>query len=194
MSSHANKNIGRIARLLAIAAVLLAGYGVNALRIRYPLLRLDLFRLRTFRAAVGGSFFSRLGLGGIPFPAEYGGGGADYATYALVLEELAVAGGADGPEFDAGVPQCVGPGPHDPLDHVRPRIGGEVEVRARPPQQRIAHTAADQVELMSRRSEQLPQRRQQFALAVQRDQRPRQQRGVERGITAGTGLGHVLGD
>src|SRR3974390_824020 len=41
--------------------------------------------------------FSRLcemGLGGIPFPAEYGGGGADYATYALVLEELAVAGGA----------------------------------------------------------------------------------------------------
>ncbi len=41
--------------------------------------------------------FARLcamGLGGIPFPAEYGGGGADYATYALVLEELAVAGGA----------------------------------------------------------------------------------------------------
>src|ERR1035437_518231 len=38
--------------------------------------------------------FSRLcamGLGGIPFPAEYGGGGADYATYRLVLEELAVA-------------------------------------------------------------------------------------------------------
>jgi MFS family permease len=33
----------------------------------YPLLRLGLFRLRTFRAAVGGSFFSRLGLGGIPF-------------------------------------------------------------------------------------------------------------------------------
>ena len=27
----------------------------------------SLFRLRTFRAAVGGSFFSRLGLGGIPF-------------------------------------------------------------------------------------------------------------------------------
>jgi MFS family permease len=53
--------------LLAIAALLLAGYGVNALRIRYPLLRPDLFRLRTFRGAVGGSFFSRLGLGGLPF-------------------------------------------------------------------------------------------------------------------------------
>lgn len=56
-----------IVGLLAIAALLLAGYGVNAMHVQYPLLRLDLFRLRTFRAAVGGSFFSRLGLGGIPF-------------------------------------------------------------------------------------------------------------------------------
>jgi EmrB/QacA subfamily drug resistance transporter len=56
-----------IAGLLAISALLLAGYGVNAMHIQYPLLRLELFRLRTFRAAVGGSFFSRLGLGGIPF-------------------------------------------------------------------------------------------------------------------------------
>jgi EmrB/QacA subfamily drug resistance transporter len=53
--------------LLALSALLLAGYGVNAMHIQYPLLRLELFRLRTFRAAVGGSFFSRLGLGGIPF-------------------------------------------------------------------------------------------------------------------------------
>ena len=36
-------------------------------RRQYPLLRLGLFRIRTFRAAVGGSFFTRLGLGGIPF-------------------------------------------------------------------------------------------------------------------------------
>jgi EmrB/QacA subfamily drug resistance transporter len=53
--------------LLAISAVLLAGYGVNAMHVKRPLLRLELFRLRTFRAAVGGSFFSRLGLGGLPF-------------------------------------------------------------------------------------------------------------------------------
>ena len=53
--------------LLAISAVLLAGYGVNAMHVKRPLLRLKLFRLRTFRAAVGGSFFSRLGLGGLPF-------------------------------------------------------------------------------------------------------------------------------
>jgi MFS family permease len=31
------------------------------------MLRLVLFRLRTFRAAVGGSFLTRLGIGGIPF-------------------------------------------------------------------------------------------------------------------------------
>src|SRR5215212_11926296 len=30
-----------------------------------------------------------LGLMGIPFPEEYGGGGADYLSYALVVEELA---------------------------------------------------------------------------------------------------------
>ena len=29
-----------------------------------------------------------LGLAAIPFPAEYGGGGLDYSTYAMALEEL----------------------------------------------------------------------------------------------------------
>jgi MFS family permease len=53
--------------LLVISLLLLTGYGINAMRTQYPLLRLGLFRLRTFSAAVGGSFFSRLGLGGIPF-------------------------------------------------------------------------------------------------------------------------------
>jgi alkylation response protein AidB-like acyl-CoA dehydrogenase len=58
--------------------------------------------VRPYLAASPGDEFPRalfarlcaMGLGGIPFPAEYGGGGADYATYALVLEELATAGGA----------------------------------------------------------------------------------------------------
>src|SRR5690348_12732190 len=53
--------------LLAVSVLLLAGYGINATHVRHPLLLLGLFQLRTFRAAVGGSFFSRLGLGGIPF-------------------------------------------------------------------------------------------------------------------------------
>src|SRR5512135_1526327 len=57
------------------------------------------------------ALFSRLcamGLGGIPFPTEYGGGGADYATYALVLEELAVAGGALAGTLSVhGLPQLI---------------------------------------------------------------------------------------
>jgi EmrB/QacA subfamily drug resistance transporter len=53
--------------LLAISLALLAGYGVHATKATYPLLRLALFRIRTFRAAVSGSFLTRLGIGGIPF-------------------------------------------------------------------------------------------------------------------------------
>jgi EmrB/QacA subfamily drug resistance transporter len=53
--------------LLAISIVLLAGYGFHATRTAYPLLRLSLFRIRTFRAAVAGSYLTRLGIGGIPF-------------------------------------------------------------------------------------------------------------------------------
>jgi hypothetical protein len=36
-------------------------------REKYPLLRLRLFAIRTFRAAVTGSFITRLGIGGLPF-------------------------------------------------------------------------------------------------------------------------------
>jgi len=53
--------------LLALSAVLLAAYGVRATRTEFPLLRLALFRIRSFRAAVSGSYFTRLGIGGIPF-------------------------------------------------------------------------------------------------------------------------------
>ena len=53
--------------LLAISILLLAGYGRHAANHAFPLLRLSLFRIRTFRAAVSGSFFTRLGIGGIPF-------------------------------------------------------------------------------------------------------------------------------
>ncbi len=53
--------------LLALSIVLLAGYGFHATRSAHPMLHLILFRLRTFRAAVTGSFVTRLGIGGIPF-------------------------------------------------------------------------------------------------------------------------------
>lgn len=53
--------------LLALSALLLAGYGLRALHTAFPLLDLALFRIRTFRASVSGGFFTRLGIGGIPF-------------------------------------------------------------------------------------------------------------------------------
>jgi EmrB/QacA subfamily drug resistance transporter len=53
--------------LLVISLSLLAGYWVHARSLPFPLLQLKLFSIRTFRAAVGGSFFTRLGIGGVPF-------------------------------------------------------------------------------------------------------------------------------
>jgi len=53
--------------LLAVSIALLAGYGFHAMRTAHPMLRLSLFRIRTFRAAVSGNFLTRLGIGGIPF-------------------------------------------------------------------------------------------------------------------------------
>jgi EmrB/QacA subfamily drug resistance transporter len=59
--------VGEILGLLAISVALLAGYLLHARGTAYPLLQLGLFRIRTFSAAVSGSFFTRLGIGGVPF-------------------------------------------------------------------------------------------------------------------------------
>jgi hypothetical protein len=53
--------------LTAISLLLIVGYGLYATRTTYPLLQLTLFRIRTFTSAVSGSFFTRLGIGGVPF-------------------------------------------------------------------------------------------------------------------------------
>lgn len=53
--------------LLALSIGLLTGYGIHASGIRFPLLNLSLFEIRTFRASVVGSFITRLGIGGVPF-------------------------------------------------------------------------------------------------------------------------------
>ncbi|MFT4075023.1 MAG: DHA2 family efflux MFS transporter permease subunit [Asticcacaulis sp.] len=59
--------IGGILGLLAISLLLILGYGLHAAKTAFPLLNLTLFRLRTFTAAVSGSFITRLGIGGAPF-------------------------------------------------------------------------------------------------------------------------------
>jgi EmrB/QacA subfamily drug resistance transporter len=60
-------SLAEIIGLLAISLSLIAGYGLHASRIAFPLLQLSLFSIRTFSAAVSGSFFTRLGIGGVPF-------------------------------------------------------------------------------------------------------------------------------
>ena len=57
----------QVLMLLVVSILLLGGYGLHAMKTRFPLLALGLFRIRTFRSAVTGNFFTRLGVGGIPF-------------------------------------------------------------------------------------------------------------------------------
>ncbi|MFZ6843754.1 DHA2 family efflux MFS transporter permease subunit [Undibacterium sp. RuTC16W] len=53
--------------LFALSLSLLAAYGWHSRQIPFPLLRLNLFQVRTFRVSVVGGFITRLGLGGLPF-------------------------------------------------------------------------------------------------------------------------------
>ncbi|HUB28359.1 MAG TPA: DHA2 family efflux MFS transporter permease subunit [Terracidiphilus sp.] len=56
-----------ITGLLFLSLALLAGYWLHARTIEFPLLHLQLFRVRSFRASVCGGLFTRLGIGGVPF-------------------------------------------------------------------------------------------------------------------------------
>jgi EmrB/QacA subfamily drug resistance transporter len=53
--------------LFLLSLCLLAAYGWHSRQAAYPLLKLALFRVRTFRVSVVGGFLTRLGLGGLPF-------------------------------------------------------------------------------------------------------------------------------
>ena len=53
--------------MFVLSIALLLGYVVHARRVEFPLLRLALFKIRTFRISVLGGFLTRLGIGGLPF-------------------------------------------------------------------------------------------------------------------------------
>ena len=53
--------------LFLVSLSLLVAYGWHASQKDFPLLRLTLFRVRTFRVSVVGGFVTRLGIGGLPF-------------------------------------------------------------------------------------------------------------------------------
>jgi len=58
---------GPLFAMVAAAVLLFVIYGHHASQIPHPVLRFSLFRIRTFRASVGGGFVTRLGIGGMPF-------------------------------------------------------------------------------------------------------------------------------
>jgi EmrB/QacA subfamily drug resistance transporter len=60
-------NTAEVVGLLCVSLLLLFGYALHSDRTDHPLLVMGLFKIRTFAAAVGGSFFTRLGIGGVPF-------------------------------------------------------------------------------------------------------------------------------
>jgi len=62
-----NIAVARATMLFMTSLVLLVAYGWHAHSARYPLLRLALFRVRTFRVSVAGGFITRLSMGGLPF-------------------------------------------------------------------------------------------------------------------------------
>jgi EmrB/QacA subfamily drug resistance transporter len=53
--------------MLVLSLSLIGGYGLHATQTKFPMLRIKLFGIRTFRAAVSGGFFTRIGIGGVPF-------------------------------------------------------------------------------------------------------------------------------
>jgi len=57
----------QIAVLFLLAAALLVAYWWHATQLPFPLLRLGVFKVRTFRISVLGGFVTRLGIGGLPF-------------------------------------------------------------------------------------------------------------------------------
>ena len=62
-----NLDVTSAAIMLLVSISLLGAYGWHARQAPHPLLRLTLFRVRTFRVSVVGGFITRLGVGGLPF-------------------------------------------------------------------------------------------------------------------------------
>ncbi len=58
---------GRALAMLVVSLSLLAAYGWHSSRVPFPLLRLSLLQVRTFRVSVLGGFVTRLSVGGMPF-------------------------------------------------------------------------------------------------------------------------------
>jgi EmrB/QacA subfamily drug resistance transporter len=92
---HHSLPTNAIVVLFTLALLLLAGYGWHAQTRPDPLLPLNLFHIRTFRASVVGGFVTRLGVSGMPFllPLLYqvGLGYAPWQAGLLTMPQAAAA-------------------------------------------------------------------------------------------------------
>ncbi len=65
--SESNRDLEASVMRLLIAVTMLMAYIFYAKRKSFPVIRIELFRIRTFRVSVFGNLLSRLGFGGVPF-------------------------------------------------------------------------------------------------------------------------------
>ena len=98
------------------------------------------------------------------------------------LQPVLTLGDAERAEVDAGVPQRVAPAAQEPQHLIGAGIGGEIQVGAHPAERAIAHTPADEVELMAVFGEETTHTAQQFGVRVEGDLRGSQQFGVGPGV------------
>jgi len=60
-------NFNFIALGMVVAVLMITGFIFYSFKASSPLLSFDMFKIRTFRISILGGFFSRLGIGGLPF-------------------------------------------------------------------------------------------------------------------------------
>ena len=65
--SESNVNLQLILLMLTISIMMLLAYAIHAKYQPYPVMKTELFRIRTFKISVFGNLCARLGFGGMPF-------------------------------------------------------------------------------------------------------------------------------
>ena len=87
---------------------------------------------------------------------------------------------ADRAELDSGVPQGLGPRPQDLLHLLGAGVGGEVQILdiGQPAEQRVAHAAADEVQLVTGLSEHRAEIAQDVGMPVEGHRGAGQQFGI----------------
>ena len=94
------------------------------------------------------------------------------------LDQVVALADPDRAELDADVPERVGPAAEELRHRFRARIGREVEVVAQTPENRVAHRAAHQVQLVAGGLEQLAEGHEDVVEVAQCDRRGGEQAGA----------------